>query len=106
MYIQMLWASSNKKVIMWIQLGKSYKRYPQILTNAEYTCKSVYQLEQFNLQVFTILWLSWQLTEFEYNPEQEIDEDDQIVTLRAYMQPLLLDSMTKDTDDKVEHFIV
>lgn len=40
------------------------------------------------------------LTEFEYNPEQDIDEDDQIVTLRAYMQPLLLDSMTKDTDEK------
>jgi hypothetical protein len=93
---------------MWIQLGKSHKRYPQILTNAEYTSLSI-SLNNSTCKCllhFVFYDLSWQLTEFEYNPEQDIDEDDQIVTLRAYMQPLLLDSMTKDTDEKVEHFIV
>lgn len=36
------------------------------------------------------------ITEIEYIPEQEIKEDDQYLTLRAYFSPLLLDTMTKD----------
>ncbi|VDI73954.1 Hypothetical predicted protein [Mytilus galloprovincialis] len=41
------------------------------------------------------------LTEFEYNPEQEIEEDDQFVTMRAYFTPLVIETMTKDLKESV-----
>lgn len=40
------------------------------------------------------------LTEFEYNPEQEIQLDDQLLTLKTYFKPLLLETMTKDMTER------
>ncbi|VDI51956.1 selenoprotein N [Mytilus galloprovincialis] len=56
-------------------------------------------ISEYESLFFQMLGNGLNLTEFEYNPEQEIEEDDQFVTMRAYFTPLVIETMTKDLEE-------